>query len=76
VLGKGPPARGVRARLCRRFLLLAVLAATGIDLSWDVAGVLGALTLLMLGTAGLRVHVDAVGRPASRSASASSASAS
>jgi ABC-2 type transport system permease protein len=50
VLGKAMGA-GVRA-LAQATLLLAVVAAAGIGLRWTVGGVLGALALLVLGTAG------------------------
>jgi len=50
VLGKSAGAC-VRA-LVQAVLLLAVLAATGIDVRWSVAGVAGTLAMLMLGTAG------------------------
>jgi ABC-2 type transport system permease protein len=50
VLGKAAGAC-VRA-LVQALLLLVVLAAAGIGVSWSVDGVLGTLTLLMLGTAG------------------------
>jgi len=49
VLGKAAGAC-VRA-LVQAVLLLVVLAATGIDIRWDPLGILGTLTLLMLGTA-------------------------
>ncbi len=49
VLGKAAGAC-VRA-LVQALLLLAVLAAASIDVRWSVAGVLGTLTMLMLGTA-------------------------
>jgi ABC-2 type transport system permease protein len=50
VLGKAVGAC-VRA-LVQALLLLVVIAATGISVRWSVAGVLGTLALLMLGTAG------------------------
>jgi len=50
VLGKAVGAC-VRA-FVQAVLLLAVLAIAGIALRWSVAGVLGALAILMLGTAG------------------------
>ncbi len=50
VLGKAAGAC-VRA-FVQAVLLLAVLAIAGIGLRWSVAGVLGALAILMLGTAG------------------------
>jgi ABC-2 type transport system permease protein len=49
VLGKAAGAC-VRA-LVQALLLLIVLAATGIGVRWDVAGILGTLAMLMLGTA-------------------------
>ncbi|HXR29195.1 MAG TPA: ABC transporter permease [Solirubrobacteraceae bacterium] len=49
VLGKAAGAC-VRA-LVQALLLLAVLAAAGIDVRWSVLGVLGTLAMLMLGTA-------------------------
>jgi ABC-2 type transport system permease protein len=49
VLGKSAGAC-VRA-LVQALLLLAVLAATGIDVRWRPFGILGALAMLMLGTA-------------------------
>jgi ABC-2 type transport system permease protein len=49
VLGKAAGAC-VRA-LVQALLLLVVLAATGIDVRWQVAGIAGTLVLLMLGTA-------------------------
>jgi ABC-2 type transport system permease protein len=49
VLGKAAGAC-VRA-LVQAVLLLIVLAATGIGLRWNVAGILGALAMLILGTA-------------------------
>ncbi len=49
VLGKAAGAC-VRA-LVQAFLLLAVLAAAGIPLRWTFAGVVGAIAMLMLGTA-------------------------
>jgi ABC-2 type transport system permease protein len=49
VLGKAAGAC-VRA-LVQAVLLLAVLAATGIHVRWNPLGILGTLTLLMLGTA-------------------------
>jgi ABC-2 type transport system permease protein len=50
VLGKAVGAC-VRA-FVQAILLLAVLAIAGIALRWSIAGVLGALAILMLGTAG------------------------
>jgi ABC-2 type transport system permease protein len=50
VLGKAAGA-GIRA-LTQAIVLLAVLAVAGISIRWSVAGVLGALTLLVLATAG------------------------
>src|SRR5437763_8196974 len=50
VLGKASGA-GVRA-LVQASLLLAILAITGIGIRWTVFGVIGALVLLVLGTAG------------------------
>jgi len=49
VLGKSAGAC-VRA-LVQALLLLVVVAAAGIDIRWSVGGVLGALAMLMLGTA-------------------------
>jgi ABC-2 type transport system permease protein len=49
VLGKAAGA-GVRA-LVQALVLLAVLALAGITLRWSVQGVLGALAMLLLGTA-------------------------
>jgi ABC-2 type transport system permease protein len=49
VLGKAAGAC-VRA-LVQALLLLAVLAVAGIDVRWSLAGVVGALAMLMLGTA-------------------------
>ncbi len=49
VLGKSAGAC-VRA-LVQALLLLAVIAVTGIGLRWSVTGVIGALAMLMLGTA-------------------------
>ena len=50
VLGKAAGA-GVRA-LAQAFVLLAVLAATGISIEWSAGGVVGALVLLVLATGG------------------------
>ena len=50
VLGKAAAA-GIRA-LTQAIVLLAVLAIAGISIRWSVGGVLGALTLLVLATAG------------------------
>ena len=50
VLGKAAGA-GIRA-LTQAIVLLAVLAIAGISVRWSVGGVLGALTLLVLATAG------------------------
>ena len=50
VLGKTAGA-GIRA-LTQAIVLLAVLAIAGISIRWSVGGVLGALTLLVLATAG------------------------
>jgi ABC-2 type transport system permease protein len=50
VLGKAAGA-GIRA-LTQAIVLLAVLAVAGISIRWSVGGVLGALTLLVLATAG------------------------
>ncbi|HTZ87402.1 MAG TPA: ABC transporter permease [Solirubrobacteraceae bacterium] len=50
VLGKAVGAC-VRA-LVQALLLLVVIAAAGIDVRWNLGGVLGTLALLMLGTAG------------------------
>ena len=50
VLGKAGGA-GIRA-LAQAFVLLIVLAATGIDIHWSVSGVVGALVLLVLATGG------------------------
>jgi ABC-2 type transport system permease protein len=50
VLGKACGA-GIRA-LAQAFVLLIVLAATGIDIKWSVGGVAGALVLLVLATGG------------------------
>ena len=50
VLGKAAGA-GIRA-LTQAIVLLAVLAIAGISIRWSVGGVLGALTLLVLATAG------------------------
>jgi ABC-2 type transport system permease protein len=50
VLGK---AAGAATRaLVQGIVLLSVIAATGIGLHWSVLGVIGALVLLLLGTAG------------------------
>jgi ABC-2 type transport system permease protein len=50
VLGKSAGA-GIRA-LAQAFVLLAVLAATGIAIRWNALDVIGALVLLVLGTCG------------------------
>jgi ABC-2 type transport system permease protein len=50
VLGKAAGA-GIRA-LTQAIVLLTVLAVAGISIRWSVGGVLGALTLLVLATAG------------------------
>jgi len=50
VLGKACGA-GIRA-LAQAFVLLIVLAATGISIKWSVGGVLGALVLLVVATGG------------------------
>ncbi|HXR12693.1 MAG TPA: ABC transporter permease [Gaiellaceae bacterium] len=50
VLGKACGA-GIRA-LAQAFVLLAVLAITGISIKWSATGVLGALVLLVLATGG------------------------
>jgi ABC-2 type transport system permease protein len=50
VLGKATGA-GIRA-LAQAFVLLVVLAVTGISIRWSVQGVAGALVLLVLGTGG------------------------
>ena len=50
VLGKAAGA-GIRA-VTQAVVLLAVLAIAGISIRWSIAGVLGALTLLVLATAG------------------------
>jgi ABC-2 type transport system permease protein len=50
VLGKAAGA-GIRA-LAQAIVLLAVLAITGISIRWSVGGILGALVLLVLATAG------------------------
>ncbi len=74
MLGKAAGAC-VRA-LVQALLLLVVIAVAGIGVRWSVDGVLGTLALLMLGTAGVRLHVDAARRRRARSASASWASGS
>ena len=50
VLGKATGAT-IRA-LVQAVVLLAVIAVTGISIRWSVQGVVGAVTLLLLGTAG------------------------